>query len=198
MSSGSIIAVAAPHGPLPPSICHFASRARPHECSLATGPRRSKSLATQNNSATLRCGDRGIRVGRLGFFKPLETTGLIRFGLKRNTPGKWLRSSRPIGRRKPCRQPGAAAGHDSVTILRAEIEVPVNGPSTVASANSLRHADRTDNPMGTVPIWKQWLIIAACILVSPAIVFALVCGFGWLVFRRLWPRNPRVARQSTP
>jgi len=24
-------------------------------------------------------------------------TGLIRFGLKRNTPGKWLRSSRPIG-----------------------------------------------------------------------------------------------------
>src|SRR5215472_11028664 len=77
---------------------------RPHECSLATGPRRSKSLATQNNSATLRCADRGIRVGRLGFFKPfedpefLETTGLIRFGLKRNTPGKWLRSSSPIGR----------------------------------------------------------------------------------------------------
>jgi len=46
--------------------------------------------------------------------------------------------------------------------------------------------------MGTVPIWKQWLIIAACILVSPAIVFALVCGFGWSVSRRLWPRNPRV------
>jgi hypothetical protein len=43
---------------------------------------------------TLRCGDRGIRVGRLGFFNPfedpefLETTGLVRFGLKRNTPGK--------------------------------------------------------------------------------------------------------------
>jgi len=52
--------------------------------------------------------------------------------------------------------------------------------------------------MGTVPIWKQWLIIAACILVSPAIVFALVCAFGWLVSRRLWPRNPRVARRSTP
>ena len=53
--------------------------------------------------------------------------------------------------------------------------------------------------MGTVSIWKQWLIIAACILVSPAIVFALVCGFGWLVSRRLWPpRNPRVSRQSTP
>jgi hypothetical protein len=37
-----------------------------------------------------------------GFFNPfedpgfLETAGLIRFGLKRNTPGKWLRSSRPI------------------------------------------------------------------------------------------------------
>ena len=49
--------------------------------------------------ATFRCVDRGIRVGRLGFFKPpedpefLEATGLIRFGLKRNTPGKWLRSS---------------------------------------------------------------------------------------------------------
>jgi hypothetical protein len=52
--------------------------------------------------------------------------------------------------------------------------------------------------MGTVPIWKQWLIIAACILVSPAIVFALVCGFGWSVSRRSWLRNPRVARQSTP
>jgi hypothetical protein len=53
--------------------------------------------------ATFRCADRGIRVGRLGFFKPfedpefLEMTGLIRFGLKRNTPGKWLRSSqRPL------------------------------------------------------------------------------------------------------
>jgi hypothetical protein len=61
-------------------------------------------LATQNNNATLRRGDRGIRVDRLGFFKPfedpefLETTGLIRSGLKRNTPGKWLRSSRPMDR----------------------------------------------------------------------------------------------------
>jgi hypothetical protein len=44
MSSGSIIAVAAPHGPLLPSICRFASRARPHEGSLATGPRGFKSL----------------------------------------------------------------------------------------------------------------------------------------------------------
>src|SRR5215469_6348126 len=106
MSSGSIIAVAAPHGPLLPSICRFAfARTASRMRSLATGPRRFRSLATQNNSATLRCGDRGIRggdrgirVGRLGFFKPvedpefLETTGLIRFGLKRNTPGKWLRS----------------------------------------------------------------------------------------------------------
>ena len=44
--------------------------------------------------ATFRCADRGIRVGRLGLFKPfedpefLETTGLVRFGLKRNTTGK--------------------------------------------------------------------------------------------------------------
>jgi hypothetical protein len=40
-----------------------------------------------NNSATLRCGDRGIRVGRLGFFRPCEdpeffgNDRLIRFGL---------------------------------------------------------------------------------------------------------------------
>jgi len=68
MASGSIITVAGAAWPLLPSICRFASRARPHECSLATGPQRFKSLATQNNSATLRRGDRGIRVGRLGFF----------------------------------------------------------------------------------------------------------------------------------
>jgi len=43
--------------------------------------------------------------------------------------------------------------------------------------------------MGKVSIWKQWLIIAACILVSPAIMFALACGFGWLVCCRLWPRQ---------
>jgi hypothetical protein len=54
-------------------------------------PRRPKI-----NSATLRCGDRGIRVGRLGFFKPfedpefLETAGLIRFGLEHNTPGEMV------------------------------------------------------------------------------------------------------------
>jgi hypothetical protein len=40
----------------------------------------------------------------------LETTGLIRFGLKRNTPGKWLRSSSPIGRR-------LATGEDGVHLI---------------------------------------------------------------------------------
>src|SRR5215472_17025041 len=103
MSSGSIIAVAAPHGPLLPSICRFAfARTASRMRSLATGPRRFKSLATQNNSATLRCGDRGIRVGQLGFCKPFEdpefseTAGLMRLGLNRHTHGKCLRPSRLV------------------------------------------------------------------------------------------------------
>ena len=34
--------------------------------------------------------------------------------------------------------------------------------------------------MGTVPIWKHWLIIAAGVLASPIIVFALACARGCL------------------
>ena len=49
--------------------------------------------------------------------------------------------------------------------------------------------------MGTVPIWKQWLIIAASVLLSPAIVLAVVCAFGWLLLPRLWSRHPRAARE---
>jgi hypothetical protein len=92
---------------------------RPKLTGRDRGRQRSDGARSRQGASTSKhCGDRGIRAGRLGFFEPfedpefLETTGLIRFGLKRNTPGKWLRSSRPIGRRKPCRQPGAAAGHD--------------------------------------------------------------------------------------
>ena len=43
--------------------------------------------------------------------------------------------------------------------------------------------------MGTVPIWKQWLIIAASVLLSPVLLFAVACAFGWLVYRRLRPRR---------
>jgi phosphate/sulfate permease len=42
--------------------------------------------------------------------------------------------------------------------------------------------------MGTVPIWKQWLIIAASVLFSPLIMLAVACIFGWVIFRRLWLR----------
>jgi len=41
--------------------------------------------------------------------------------------------------------------------------------------------------MGTVPIWKQWLIIAPCVLVSPIIVIAVAGAFCWLLIRRIWP-----------
>jgi len=43
--------------------------------------------------------------------------------------------------------------------------------------------------VGTVPIWKQWLIIAASAFLSPVIVLAVACAFGWVIFRRLWPRR---------
>ena len=43
--------------------------------------------------------------------------------------------------------------------------------------------------MGTVPIWKQWLIIAAGACLSPVIVLAVACAFGWVIFRRMWPRR---------
>jgi hypothetical protein len=51
--------------------------------------------------------------------------------------------------------------------------------------------------MGTVPSWKQWLIIATGALLSPVIVLSLACAFGWLLFRRFWPHNPR-SGSSTP
>ena len=43
--------------------------------------------------------------------------------------------------------------------------------------------------MGTVPIWKQWLIIAASAFLSPVIVLAVACAFGWVIFRRLRPQR---------
>jgi hypothetical protein len=51
---------------------------------------------------------------------------------------------------------------------------------------------------GTVSIWKQWLIIAVSVLLSPVVVLAVACAFGWELVRRLWPRHPRSARQLRP
>jgi len=42
-------------------------------------------------------------------------------------------------------------------------------------------------PMGTAPLWRQWLIIAQCVLVSPIIVVAVAIAFCWLLIRRVWP-----------
>jgi hypothetical protein len=50
---------------------------------------------------------------------------------------------------------------------------PVNGPSTVPSASWPRVRRYGGHPTGTVPIWKQWTIIAAGVLVSPVIVLGL-------------------------
>jgi hypothetical protein len=39
--------------------------------------------------------------------------------------------------------------------------------------------------MGRVPIWKQWLIIGAGVVLSPAFILLTACLFGWLTLRRL-------------
>ena len=47
--------------------------------------------------------------------------------------------------------------------------------------------------MGRVSIWKQWLIVAAGVSLSPAFVLFLAWFIGWSLLRRLWPR-----RQAAP
>jgi hypothetical protein len=44
--------------------------------------------------------------------------------------------------------------------------------------------------MSRVPIWKQWLIVAAVVVLGPVLAGIGVSFIGWLFFRRLWPRNP--------
>jgi len=54
-------------------------------------------------------------------------------------------------------------------------------------------------PMGTVPLWRQWLIIAPYVLVSPIIVVAVAIAFCWLLIHRLWPGRevgPRPGRRA--
>ena len=64
---------------------------------------------------------------------------------------------------------------------------PINRPERKLARGMRRHG----HAMGTVPIWKQWLIIEAIALVSPVIVFLLACAFGGLLFHRLWPRREK-------
>src|SRR5215470_3584046 len=103
MSSGSIIAVAAPHGLRcrQSAVSPRANGLTNARWQLVHGdpnPWRPKTIAQ-------RCGALIAASASAGsaFFKPfedpefLETTGLIRFGLKRDTPGKWLRSSQRPG-----------------------------------------------------------------------------------------------------
>ena len=46
--------------------------------------------------------------------------------------------------------------------------------------------------MGKVPIWAQWLGVAAGVLLSSAFVVFLGWFIGWSHVRRLW-RRPKVA-----
>jgi hypothetical protein len=53
-------------------------------------------------------------------------------------------------------------------------------------AQVVRHGRHT---MGKVSIWRQWLMVAAGVLFSPAF-FPFVAWFiGWPRIRRLWPRR---------
>lgn len=49
--------------------------------------------------------------------------------------------------------------------------------------------------MGTVPIWKQWLMVAASVLLSPVFVLFLGWFIGWPLIRRLWPRRAAAGAQ---
>jgi len=42
--------------------------------------------------------------------------------------------------------------------------------------------------MGKGPIWAQWSIIGAGVLLCPLLMLLLACVFGWLLFRKLWLR----------
>jgi hypothetical protein len=40
--------------------------------------------------------------------------------------------------------------------------------------------------MGKVPIWVQWSIVVASVLLSPLLMLLLACVTGRLVFHKLW------------
>ena len=55
--------------------------------------------------------------------------------------------------------------------------------------------------MGKVPIWAQWLGVAAGVLLSSAFAVFLGWFIGWSHFRRLWRRQkvaPRKASDHPP
>jgi len=43
--------------------------------------------------------------------------------------------------------------------------------------------------MGTVPIWKQWLMVMAGVFLSLVFAFFLAWFIGWPRIRRLWTRS---------
>jgi len=51
--------------------------------------------------------------------------------------------------------------------------------------------------VGRVAIWKQWLVVAAGVLLGAAFAGFVVSFIGWSLLRRLWPRKPRFDGQST-
>ena len=98
--------------------------------------------------------------------------------IRRFNPG---RNRSPTKRLLQFRQSDAGGGESGYP------ERVVNGSSTVLSAIWLKLARPGRPPMGTVPLWRQWLIIAQCVLVSPIIVVAVAIASCWLLIRRLWP-----------
>jgi hypothetical protein len=50
--------------------------------------------------------------------------------------------------------------------------------------------------MGRVPIWVQWSIILAGVLLCPLLMLLLACVTGWLLFHKLWAR-PLPARGTS-
>jgi hypothetical protein len=41
--------------------------------------------------------------------------------------------------------------------------------------------------MGRVSIGRQWLIVAAGVVLCPVLALFAACLIGWLLFGRLWP-----------
>jgi len=48
--------------------------------------------------------------------------------------------------------------------------------------------------MGRVPIWAQWSIIGAGVLLCPLLMLFLAGAFGWLLIHKLWVRPHGCAR----
>jgi hypothetical protein len=51
--------------------------------------------------------------------------------------------------------------------------------------------------MGKVPIWAQWSIIGAGVLLCPSLMLLLAGAVGWLWIHKLWAR-PRGSARVEP